>query len=117
MAWTGAQSFLKITGRGVLSSVVWQPPRGDDLLHAIYHVSCQAYPKHQSLDVLTAFNRCAGSLLRASLPRKLFEQLVDGPYHATPADRRPSLASFLGLTMKITQQDSGRLVDIEHDTL
>lgn len=24
---------------------------------------------------------------------------------------------FLGLTMKITQQDSGRLVDIEHDTL
>lgn len=24
---------------------------------------------------------------------------------------------FLGLNMKITQQDSGRLVDIEHDTL
>nr|WP_287319991.1 hypothetical protein [Mesorhizobium sp.] len=64
-----------------------------------------------------AFNRCAGSLLQARLPQKLVEQLVDEPHHAIPADRRPSLPPFLGLTMKITQQDSGRLINIEYDTL
>ncbi|WP_189342139.1 hypothetical protein [Mesorhizobium sp. M2A.F.Ca.ET.067.02.1.1] len=35
-----------------------------------------------------------------------------------PADRRPSLPfRFLGLTMKITQQDSGCSTNIEHDAL
>ncbi|WP_348632220.1 MULTISPECIES: hypothetical protein [unclassified Mesorhizobium] len=35
-----------------------------------------------------------------------------------PADRRPSLPfRFLGLTMKIMQQDSGSITNIEHDAL